>query len=311
MWGPRQHRHYIRAPCLTRSAYIKVPDLSTLIISRLRYQENRSIVFTSCLSKSTTSVSPSLRGSYGCWRYAHNHGFLFLDAFTDLEQELKVPYNLHVYDRDPKTGLAPQDLKGINPFGTAPYFQDTNVSPIVSLSESGAIVEYILQVYGSTEPGSGRARLVRTPDDKDYGEYLQWLHFSNGSLQPSAGRIMILSFSGLSEDNPIVKMTTTRMNSHIKLVDDQLANNKYLSGEHMSGADIMTVFTLTTMRGFVPSLDLGPFPNVLRYLKDVAERPAYVEALKKGEKGMAPMNTPKVKGFAQFEAFRPVLGKYQ
>ncbi|ROW03807.1 hypothetical protein VMCG_05326 [Cytospora schulzeri] len=230
-----------------------------------------------------------------------------------LLEELKVPYNLHVYDRDPKTGLAPQDLKGINPFGTAPYFQDTNVSPPVSLSESGAIVEYILQVYGSTEPGSGAPRLARTPDDRDYGEYLQWLHFSNGSLQPSAGRIMTLSFAGLSDDNPIVKMMTLRMNSHFKFVDDQLAKNKYLSGEQLSAADIMTVFTLTTMRGLCPSLDLGPYPNVLRYLKDVAERPAYQEMLKKAEKGMAPMNTPRVSGsvFGQFEAFRRVLEKYQ
>ncbi|KUI58941.1 Glutathione S-transferase 3 [Cytospora mali] len=228
-----------------------------------------------------------------------------------LMEELKVPYNLHVYDRDLKSGLAPQELKGINPFGTAPYFRDTNVSPPVSLSESGAIVEYILQVYGSTEPGSGASRLVRTPDDKEYGEYLEWLHFANGSLQPSAGRMMVLSFAGLDPENPIVKMMTARMNSHLKFVDDRLASNKYLAGEQLSAADIMTVFTLTTMRGLCPSLDLGPYSNVLRYLKDVAERPAYQETLRKGENGMAPMNTPRVKGFTQFEAFRPVLEKYQ
>ncbi|ROW16953.1 hypothetical protein VPNG_01420 [Cytospora leucostoma] len=229
-----------------------------------------------------------------------------------LLEELKLPYDLHIYDRDLKSGLAPQDLKGINPFGTAPYFRDTNVSPPVSLSESGAIVEYILQVYGSKEPSSnGGARLLRTPDDKEYGEYLEWLHFANGSLQPSAGRIMILSFSGLSNDNPIYKAMSARMSSHFKFVDDRLANNRYLAGEQLSAADIMTVFTLTTMRGFVPMLDVGPYSNVLRYLKDVAERPAYQEALKKGENGMAPMNTPRVKGYAQFEAFRPLLEKYQ
>lgn len=203
--------------------------------------------------------------------------------------------------------MAPQEIKSINPFGTAPFFQDTNVSPPVSLAESHAIVEYILQVYGS----KGATRLVRTPEDSEYGEYLEWLYFANGSLQPSVGRIMTLSFAGLPSENPILGMMTTRMNTHFKLVDERLAKNKYLAGDELSAADIMSVFTLTTMRGFTPMLDLGPYPNILRYLKGVAERPAYQETLKKGERGMAPMNTPKVKGFAQFEAFRPLLGQYQ
>lgn len=203
--------------------------------------------------------------------------------------------------------MAPQEIKGINPFGTAPFFLDTNVSPPVSLSESHAIVEYILQVYGP----KGATRLVRTAEDSEYGEYLQWLYFANGSLQPSVGRIMTLSFAGLAPENPIVGMMTKRMNSHFKLVDDRLATSKYLAGDELSAADIMSVFTLTTMRGFTPMLELGSYSNILRYLKDVAERPGYQEALRKGERGMTPMNTPKVKGFAQFEAFRPLLGQSQ
>lgn len=213
---------------------------------------------------------------------------------------------MHAFDRDLKTGLAPPEIKSRSPAGTAPYLEDTNVSPPVSLSESGAIVEYIVQVYGS----SGAVRLGRTPDDKDYAEYVQWLHFANGSLQASAGRIMTLSFAGMNPDNPFFKLMVARMDAHLKQVDDQLANNKYLCGEQLSAADIMSVFSLTTMRGFSPSVDLGPYSNVLRYLKDVAERPAYQETLKKGEKGRPPMNAPKVKGFTQFEAFKDALEKY-
>ncbi|KAI3394717.1 hypothetical protein diail_2303 [Diaporthe ilicicola] len=229
-----------------------------------------------------------------------------------LLEELKLEYTLHVYERDPKTGLGPQDLKGINPFGTAPYFRDTTVSPPVSLSESGAIVDYILSVHGgNTAPGSGVPRLARTPDDKDYRDYLQWLHYANGSLQPSVSRLMTFILAGMSEDSPIVQIFMKRGMSSFKLLDERLADNKFLAGGQLSAADIMSVFSLTTMRGFAPVVDLGPYPNILRYLKDVAERPAYQEALKKGDHGMAPMNTPKVKGFTQFESFKPALEKFK
>lgn len=289
---------------LARSKCRAVPVLSTLI-----YINNNQQL--SCLSKSTISVSRSPRGLYGCWRYGYTAEYLVLDATTKPEQELKIPYELHLFDRDLKTGLAPKELKDINPFGTAPYFRDTNVSPPIGLSESGAIVEYILSVYGSKESGSGAPRLVRTPDDKDYVDYLQWLHLANGTLQPAAGRVMTLTFAGMGQDNPIANLMNKKVGDHLQMVDDQLANNTYLAGEQLSAADIMTVFTLTTMRGFCPMVELGPYPNILRYLKTVAERPAYQETLKKAERGNAPMNTPKVKGFAQFEAFGPVLGKYQ
>lgn len=223
-----------------------------------------------------------------------------------------MPYTLHVYERDPKTGLAPQYLKDVNPFGTAPYFRDTTVSPPVSLSESGAIVDYILTVHGgNTVPGSGVPRLARTPDDRDYGDYLQWLHYANGSLQPSVSRLMTFLLAGMSDEAPIVQVFNGRNKTALKLLDERLAGNKFLAGDQLSAADIMSVFSLTTMRGFAPVVELGPYQNVLRYLKDVAERPAYQEALKKGDHGMAPMNTPKVKGFTQFESFKPVLEKYK
>lgn len=222
-----------------------------------------------------------------------------------------MPYTLHVYERDPTTGLAPQHLKELNPFGTAPYFRDTTVSPPVSLSESGAIVDYILTVHGgNTAPGSGVPRLIRTPDDKDYGDYLQWLHFANGSLQPSVSRIMTFLLAGLSDDSAIVQVFNKRNEMALKLIDERLASHKFLAGDHISAADIMSVCSLTTLRGFAPSIDLGPYQNILRYLKDVSERPAYQEALKKGDHGMAPLITPKVKGFTQFASFKPALEKY-
>ncbi|KZL74885.1 glutathione s-transferase [Colletotrichum incanum] len=218
-----------------------------------------------------------------------------------LLEELQVPYKLHAFDRDPKSGLAPKEIKDINPAGTAPYFRDTTVSPPVEISESGATVEYILTVHGS-KIGSGAPRLRRTPDDADYAAYLEWFHFSNSTLQPTFVRNMSILFAGASE-SVFGKRMEAKLHSTLKLVDDRLANNKWLAGQNLSAADIMTVFSLTTMRGFYPLLDLSQYNNILRYLGDVAERPAYREALNKADKGMEPMIGPKVKAFKQFESF--------
>ncbi|CAI0646353.1 Glutathione S-transferase 3 [Colletotrichum siamense] len=219
-----------------------------------------------------------------------------------LLEELQVPYKLNIYERDPKSGLAPQGLKDVNPAGTAPYFRDSTVSPPVEISESGATVEYILTVHGQPKIGSGAPRLSRTPDDKDYAAYLEWFHFANGSLQAAIGRGMTLLFAG-AYDTPFGQRCDQKIQASLKLMDDRLANNKWLAGENLSAADIMTVFSITTMRGFYPVLDLSPYKNILRYLKDVAERPAYRKALEKGDKGMEPMIGPKAKPFMQFESF--------
>lgn len=225
-------------------------------------------------------------------------------------QELKIPYDLHVHLRDPVTALGPASIKDLNPFGTAPFFRDTKVSPVVELSESGAIVEYILAVYGPTSTADGPP-LTRAPGDKDYGPYLQWLHYANASLQPTMSRNMTFMMAGIKGGTPIVEMFMKRTYTTLKLLDDRLAGSKYLAGEDLSAADIMTVFSLSTVRGFYPFVDLGPYSNILRYLQDVAARPAYKEALRKGDNGMEPMIGPTVKGFTQFPGFAKAIAEYK
>lgn len=229
-------------------------------------------------------------------------------ALTDQLQELTIPYDLHVHQRDPATALGPASIKDLNPFGTAPFFRDTKVSPAVELSESGAIVEYILTVYG---PISTAPPLTRSPGDKEYGPYLQWLHYANGSLQPTMSRNMTFMFAGIKGGSPIVEMFMQRTYSALKLLDERLAGNKYLAGGDLSAADIMTMFTLTTSRGFYPFVDLSPYSNILRYLQDIAARPAYKEAVRKGDNGMEPMIGATVKGFSQFPGLAKAFAEYE
>ena len=57
-----------------------------------------------------------------------------------LLEELGVPYEVKLYDRDPNTRLAPAEYKAVSPLGTAPCITDGDIT----LSETNAIMDHIL-----------------------------------------------------------------------------------------------------------------------------------------------------------------------
>jgi len=63
-------------------------------------------------------------------------------------------------------------------------------------------------------------------------------------------------------------------------------SHAYLAGAEFTAADIMSVFSLTTMRYFF-HWDLSPYGNILKYLKLISDRPAYQRAMKKGDPNMS------------------------
>jgi len=185
-------------------------------------------------------------------------------------EELGLPYILKTYPRDPVTRLAPPELRALHPLGNAPIIEDDGLV----LAESGAIVEYILAKYGE-------GQLQLDSEDPDFAQYLYWFHFSNGGLQPTLGRNMLMHLLKLPADNPMVMAMQGRLNRALKLVDARLGEAEYLAGSEFTAADIMTVFSLTTMKNFVP-VDLTPYANTKAYLERIAGREAYQRALAKG-----------------------------
>ncbi|MGL1255173.1 glutathione S-transferase family protein, partial [Vibrio parahaemolyticus] len=69
-----------------------------------------------------------------------------------------------------------------------------------------------------------------------------------------------------------------------------LADNAYLADQDFTAADVMSVFSLTTMRLFHP-VDLAPYPNILAYLQRIAARPGYQRAMAKGDPDLKPLLT--------------------
>ena len=209
----------------------------------------------------------------------HHLGISQSERIVWLCEELGIPYTLQRYTRDPVTILSPPELLAVSPTGAAPVITDGDLV----LAESGAIIDYIIAKHGD-------GRLTFAPTHVDFANYLYWLHFANGTLQPAMGRNMILGRLNLAQDNPTLLAMRGRLERALGLVEARLGKAEYLAGQEFTAADIMTVFSLTTMRVFIP-VELAPYPNILAYLQRVGARPAYQRAMAKGDPGMAPMLT--------------------
>ena len=142
-------------------------------------------------------------------------------------EELELPYELKRYTRDPVTILSPPELRALHPLGAAPVITEGDFV----LAESGAIVDYIMAKYGS-------GGLALTVEDPGFANYLYWLHFANGNLQPVMGRMMMLRRAELAPDHPVLVMAQTRLDRVLALLDARLGDAEYLAGR-FSAADIM------------------------------------------------------------------------
>ena len=209
----------------------------------------------------------------------HHLGRSQSERIVWLCEELALPYELKRYERDPVTLLGPPALKALHPLGTAPVITEGDLV----LAESGAIIEYLLARHGD-------GRLTPAVDADEFPTYLYWFHFANGTLQPSMGRTMSLRRLDLAANNPTLLAVQGRLKHALTLIERRLGEADYLAGNTFTAADIVTVFSLTTMRLYLP-LELSPYPNILAYLQRIGQREAYQRAMQKGDPDLAPMLT--------------------
>jgi len=187
-------------------------------------------------------------------------------------EELEIPYTLILHQRSPI--FSPQSIKDLNPLGQAPVIQDGDLM----LAESAACIEYIIHTHGN-------GKLALPPSHKNYADYLYWFHFANGTLQPHV--VTMLQISHLDKDmsGPSGVRTKERFAKMLAFVDSRLKENKWLAGEEFTAADIMIVFTLTTMRSFI-GYDLSEYEGILGYLGRVTQRKGYSKARAKADQGL-------------------------
>jgi len=185
-----------------------------------------------------------------------------------LLEELQMPYELVKHQRDPQTRLAPETLKAIHPLSKAPIIVDGDMT----MCESGAVMEYILD-----QDTQGRLRPAQS--SPEYYQYLEWLHFAEGSL----GLPIITHMFMQREERDGSQLMDGYIAKEIALdfgyVEATLATRPYFAGRAFSAADIMMTISLE-MAGTVGLLEGKA--STLTYLETMQARPAYQKAASEG-----------------------------
>lgn len=200
-----------------------------------------------------------------------------------LLEELELPYDIQFYKRDPKTMMAPKSLQAIHPLGKAPVITDTDGN--VTLAESGAIIEYVINKYG-------HGRLAPACDTPEYIRFIYWLHYAEGSAMPPL--LLKLIFSMLPKQAPLpfrpfafliskgaqAQFINPQLKLHMDYWEHNLSENEWFAGNNFTAADIQMSFPLEAATARAGATDNRP--HVRGFLHRIHNRPAYQRALHRG-----------------------------
>lgn len=180
-----------------------------------------------------------------------------------LLEELGLPHVLRRVEFVPPSGGF---FAQSTPSGKLPVVEDGDVT----IAESGAILEYVLERYGN-------GRLAPPIGSPARARYLQWLHFAEGTLSVPLSTILWHAlYKGDAGGLPTV-MADARERAHrtLQVVDDALDGRDHLAGD-FSAADIMVGFTVAAARA-LGVLD-SRHARLEAYLARLEARPAFQRA---------------------------------
>jgi glutathione S-transferase len=199
-----------------------------------------------------------------------------------LLEELGVAYEVKRYQRDAKTMLAPPALLAVHPLGKSPVIVDGPVT----VAESGAVIEYLIDRYGG-------GRLIPNAGTPERLRYTYWLHYAEGSAMPPL--LLKLVFDRVA-NNPAPwpisaiarRIASTVQNSfiapqlkrHLDFMEAELAAHSWFAGEEFTAADVQMSFPLEAAVSRA-GLNAGR-PRLMAFLDRIHARDAYKRALERG-----------------------------
>lgn len=188
-----------------------------------------------------------------------------------LLEELGIEYEIKCYERDPETMLAPASLRQIHPLGKSPVITDADLT----LAESGAIVEYLVDRYSN-------GRLVPASGTPERQRYMYWLHYAEGSAMPPLLLRLIFDRFGTVDTGAKSGFIMPQIKLHYDYIEGELRKSTWFVGEEFTAADIEMSFPLELLAMHAEEIESRP--KLKEFLERIHARPAYKRALDRGGK---------------------------
>jgi len=187
-------------------------------------------------------------------------------------EEMGLPHtlvNLGPITANQRGNMGGATYKAINPMQKVPAMTDGDRVML----ESVAMVEYLVTKYGPTE-------LAVTPDEADYDRYLEWMHFSEGTMS-MAVNLTLAHTTLLPEEqrNPaLAKWARLELDKQLKLVAKRGLGEgrEFLAADRFTAADIALGYLFYLLK-IVKQFDDAP-DEVRAYFERLRQRPAWQRA---------------------------------
>ena len=183
-----------------------------------------------------------------------------------LLEELEMEYELEVLPFT-KEGLKSPEHRSRHALGRVPVIEDGDVS----IFESGAIIQYILDKYDDKG-------LKPDVNSSEYPYYLQWFHYCEGMVMPPINIIVVQTILLPKERQNAESLSQAQklLGKALSPVNQNLKDKKYLIGD-FSGADIMLGHALymSNKLGCVSEEMI----NIKNYIERLIARPHFTKAI--------------------------------
>jgi len=189
-----------------------------------------------------------------------------------LLEELNMEYELEILPFT-KEGLKSPEHRARHALGRVPVIEDGDIS----IFESGAIIQYILDKYDDKG-------LKPAIESNDYPYYLQWFHYCEGMVMPPMNQIVVQTVLLPTDrrDEAVLNQATNLLSKALKPVNEFLEGKDYLIGD-FSAADCMLGHSCYMSNRFGTVSD--EMQNIKRYISNIESRSAFQKAITLGAGG--------------------------
>lgn len=181
--------------------------------------------------------------------------------------ELKIPCEFESVDLTTKITQSQKNFYEINPKGYVPTIvtDDNKV-----LTENTVILQYLADHYGAA---------FMLPATKDFERYriLEWLNFISTELHKNFAVLFNPKFPQTIKN----EIQMPLLQQKFEIVENQLAKNEFLTGDHFSLPDAYLFVVLRWAVFF--KLDLKSLPNLIHFFNTMLARPSVKKSLSEEE----------------------------